>query len=215
MHTHSHIHHTGCCTTRARGSFFPQAVRLHLNKRYILIFMNFVVINSCLYFFFEQEQKGAANKILLYNLVSHLVKICPAVMCVFTYLMLCSVSVGLFSDQRGCKSSSFPVAGSALDLCLQLKLFHSLSAELLKSGCSVFAYFILFMQVFTHKHAQSHPDGNTQEGNPLNSVLLFQHFCHCERLEANFPEGVFVSPCMCLYCVCVSVCVFAKMHLFH
>lgn len=128
------------------------------------------------------------------------------------------ISIGLSAllkcvEHHGCKSSSFSVASSELDLCLQLKYSTARQLNCWKVvaafGWRCCAYYILFMQIFrhTHTHTEYHIHRNTQEGNPLHNVLLCQHFFHCERLEAFLRMGVCVSMYVLPLCVCVRACV--------
>lgn len=109
----------------------------------------------------------------------------------------------LAQAHSGCvvsKKSPFPVASSEPDLCFSAEIFHSSSAKLLKSGNGIWLeVFCVLHPVYAdiRTHTRTHTQRNTQEGNALNSVLLCQHFFHCERLQTYFSEGVFACQCVC------------------
>lgn len=124
--------------------------------------------------FLRGNQKAHAQ-ILTYQWCVHLHKVIP-----FFLLGVapCSSLHGLFSEQHGCKNSSLQYWAGGV--------FHLTSC--------------LCKYSQTHTHIQySRSCKRTQEGNPLNSVRLCQHFLYGEKLDAYFSEGVFVSPCMCFH----------------
>lgn len=103
--------------------------------------------------FLRGNQKAHAQ-ILTYQWCLYLHKVIP-----FFLLGVapCSSLHGLFSEQRGCKNSSFPVASSWS--VFTAEIFHSSSANCWKAvtvlGWRCVSFDILFMQIFTNPHTHT------------------------------------------------------------